>query len=276
VVLLAGCSFEPPGAGPTTAPDAAISADAASADVDAPSGQPPPPPPDAPPQVTCTTSDGALQLCLELEDASFTSGTVVDGSGHARDATVANLAMATRDVPTVSHAAGLSSTSAIRVAETSALDAQAVTLMAWVQRTSIPASGARFGVLDIGRRQAALAIDDSGHVVCFVKTDETIWFREGGSTGRNEWALAACTYDAPTLCAYSFRAGSATPDVTCGSTDGASLDTSSSSGTTIGALFDLDSGNLISHFAGNVDGIRIYNRALTRDELCRSGNIPGC
>lgn len=272
LLVVAGCSFE--------APPGGIAPDAASPGSDAPPGEPPPPPADAPPsdpppQVTCTTSDGALEVCLELDDASF-STVVRDGSGHGRDATVANLATATRDVPVVSQAGAISTTTSVRIAETSALETEASTLMAWVQRSALPGTGGRFGVIDIGRRQAAMGIDDTGHVVCFVKTDTTIWVRPGGSTRLNEWALAACTYDPPLLCAYSFRNGSSSPEVTCGNTDGAALDTSSTSGTSIGALFDVDTGSLLSHFRGNVDGIRIYSRALSQDELCNSGNIPGC
>ena len=274
LIVIAGCSFEPPPA--ITSPDAAAPSG------DAPPGQPPPPPPgdappppDAPPARTCTTSDGALEVCLELDDA-FGTGIALDGSGHLRDATLANVGTATRDVPTVSQAAGISISTTIRLAETSALDMQTSTLVAWVQRSSLPNSGGRFGVVDIGRRQAAMGIDDTGHVVCFVKTDDTIWVRSGGSTRLNEWALAACTYDPPMLCAYSFRNGSSSPEVTCGNTDGASLDTSSTSGTAVGALFDVDTGSLQSHLKGNVDGVRIYSRALSQDELCNSGNIPGC
>ena len=275
LIVVAGCSFE--------APAAITSPDAAGAGVDAPPGEPPPPPPpgdtppppDAPPARTCTTSDGALEVCLELDDA-FGTGIALDGSGHLRDATLDSVTTATRDVPVVSQAAGISISTTIRLAETSALDMQTATLVAWVQRSSLPNSGGRFGVVDIGRRQAAMGIDDTGHVVCFVKTDDTIWVRPGGSTRLNEWALAACTYDPPMLCAYSFRNGSSSPEVTCGNTDGASLDTSSTSGTAVGALFDVDTGSLQSHLKGNVDGVRIYSRALSQDELCNSGNIPGC
>src|SRR6266508_1381041 len=105
LALIAGCSFEPPVG--EVAPDARRSLDATPGTADAPPQQPPPP--DAPRQVTCTTSDGALQVCLELEDPSFASGTALDGSGHDRDASLDDVAMATRDVPAVSHAAGFSS-----------------------------------------------------------------------------------------------------------------------------------------------------------------------
>ena len=273
LIVVAGCSFE--------APAAITSPDAEGTSIDAPPGEPPPPPPadappaDTPPARTCTTSDGSLEVCLELDDP-FGSGVALDGSGHLRDATLASVTTATRDVPVVSQAAGISISTTIRLAETSALESRSSTLMAWVQRSSLPGSGGRFGVIDIGRRQAAMGIDDTGDVVCFVKTDDTIWVRPGGNTRLNEWALAACTYDPPLLCAYSFRNGSSNPDVTCGNTDGRSLDTSSTSGTALGALFDVDTGSLQSHFKGNLDGIRIYSRALSADELCRSGNIPGC
>jgi len=229
---------------------------------------------DAPPaQVVCTTSDGSLKLCLEFEDPAL--GTALDGSGLAHHAAVSGATVATREIPSTSRAIGVTTTAAIMIPDTTDLDLQTVTMTAWVQRSSLPTNGQRFGIVDVGRRQAALAIDDQGRVNCFVKTSTTIWVGIGGSTAAGEWALLACTYDAPTLCAYSFRNGSATPSVTCGETDGETLDTSSSAGSTIGALFDT-SNNPSSRLKGNLDSVRIYSRTLSETELCTAGGLSGC
>ncbi|MBX3160857.1 MAG: LamG domain-containing protein [Deltaproteobacteria bacterium] len=234
-----------------------------------------PEPPDAPPQqVTCTTSDAALKLCLEFEDVSLAE-TALDGSAGAHHATLSGVTPGMRDVPGSSHAATLATTSSIVLGDTPDFDVQAVSLGAWVRRTATPSSGQRFGVIDIGRRNAGMAIDAGGNVVCFVKDAQTLWVRPGGGTALNEWAFAACTYSAPMLCAYSFRNGSATPQVTCGNTDGAPLDTSDGVGA-IGALLDLTSGALTQRFVGSIDAVRVYNRALTQAQLCASAGLSGC
>ncbi len=226
-----------------------------------------------PPQVLCSTSDSALELCIEFEDSNLV--TALDGSGNQHDASLTAATAATRDVPAISRAIAIGSSTSVLVPDSSDFNLQTVTLTAWLQRGALPASGQSFGVVDIGRRQAALTIDSSGRVSCFVKTDNTLFFRPGGTTTLNEWTLAACTYDAPTLCTYVFKNGSATPSVTCGSTDGESLDTSATSGAAIGALFDT-SDNPSSRFNGKLDSVRIYSRALTEAQICAAGGLTGC
>jgi len=272
--LTFACSFTPPttadgvDAAPNVQVDAHVpSVDGAVNETDAAVGL------DAPPQITCTTSDGSLKLCLEFEDTGL--AVAVDGSGLHHDATMAAASATTRDVPVNSRAIGVAGTTAILIPDTNDFDSQTVTISAWVQRSALPSNGQRFGVVDVGRRQAALAIDDQGRVTCFVKTSANIWFIPGGSTTLNQWALAACTYDAPTLCAYSFRNGSSTPSVVCGNTDGATLDTSTASGSAIGALLDTQN-NPSSRLAGNVDSVRVYSRALSESELCNANALSGC
>ncbi|HEU0033902.1 MAG TPA: LamG domain-containing protein [Kofleriaceae bacterium] len=269
LLLLASCSFEP----------APLGGDASNAPVDGSSGDgrasdDAPPSPDGPPaQITCATSDSALELCLEFEDPTL--GTARDGSTGAHDASVANATQTTRDVPATSRAVGIASGTSILVPDSSDFDSQQVTISAWVQRAGLPASGQRFGVFDLGNRQAALAIDDAGKVVCLVKTTDDIWVGTGGATGINEWALVACTYNEPQLCMYTFRNGSATATKQCGNTNGDPVDTSLNIGAAVGALFDT-SNNPSSRFVGNIDSVRVYSRALSQTEICTAGGISGC
>jgi hypothetical protein len=272
--VLAGCSFQAPeqGAGVDGSSDPMIDG---ARSIDAP-----PPaidgaiPVDAPPaQVLCTTSDGALKLCLEFEDPTL--GIALDGAGGSHDAIVTAATATTRDIPTTSRAIGLGATSSVMIPDSAAFDLQTVTLSAWIQRSALPASGRSYGVIDLGRRQASLSIDDTGHAVCAVKTDTTLWFRSGGTTAVNEWALAACTYNAPTLCTYVWRNGNPTASVTCGTTDGEPLDTSTNAGEAIGALLDT-SNNPSSRFTGKLDAVRVYGRELTETELCTAGGLSGC
>ncbi len=269
-LILAACSYTPQ-SGETVA-------------TDAPGTQEPDAPPlppgvdaevelDAPPQVTCTTTDSSLALCLELEDATTT--TAVDGSGKHHDAAVSNATATTRDVPNTSRALTLTSSSAVMIGDSPDFDLQTLTISAWVRRTATPSAGQRFGVVDLGRKQAAMAIDDQGKVVCMVRTDFDVWVGTGGATAINEWSLIACTYDAPDLCMYTFKNGSSTPTVQCGSTDGEPIDTTVSAGGTVGALFDA-ANQPVSRLTGAIDSIRVYGRALSASQLCTANGLSGC
>ncbi len=267
ILAAAGCSY--------TAP-----ANQVEPDVDAAVQPPPEEQPDAavsldaPPQVTCTTSDGSLRLCLELEDA--TTNVALDGSGHGHDATVSNASASTRDVPETSRALAIGSNTEIMIPDSTDFDLQTLTVSAWVQRTGLPQNGQRYGVVDVGRRQASIAIDDNGDIVCMVRTTAgDTWVGTGGSIPVDTWTLTACTYDPPTLCMYTFANGNPTADVQCGDTDGEPLDTTNPAGGTVGALFDTNN-TPNSQLAGNVDQIRLYGRVLTESELCSAGGLTGC
>ncbi|MBA2539067.1 MAG: LamG domain-containing protein [Deltaproteobacteria bacterium] len=269
-LVLAACSYTPP-ADPLLGVDSVLPSDPNDPVDPLPDG---PGDPDAPPQGTCTTSDSSLRLCLELEDSTSTAA--LDGSGQGHHAQVTGATATERDVPSVSRALQLGGTSAIMIGDTPDFDVQTLTISAWVKRSSAPTIGQRFGVVDVGSKQAALAIDSQGRVVCMVRTDFDVWVGTGfAATSVNEWSLVACTYDAPDLCMYTFKAGSSNPDVECGQTDGEPLDMSIDSGGTIGALFD-NANQPTSKFAGSIDSIRVYSRALTETQLCTAGGLSGC
>jgi hypothetical protein len=269
-LVLAACSYAPPG-GQQIDTDAPVLPNDPGPDA--------PLPPDgvvaidAPPQVTCTTSDPSLTLCLELEDQS--AGVAIDGSGGDHDATVTNATATTRDVPAASRALTVGSASSIMIGDSPDFDVQTLTISAWVRRSATPSFNQRYGVVDVGRKQAALALDDQGRVVCMVRTAQDIWVGTGGATSVNEWSLVACTYDAPELCMYTFKGGSSNPTVECGETDGAAIDMSIDAGGTIGALFDT-SNQPTSKLAGSVDSIRVYGRALSESQLCTANGLSGC
>jgi hypothetical protein len=259
--LLASCAYTPP-------------ADTQSVDSVLPSepndpGDPndpvdPPPPPDgpaAPPQGTCSTSDSSLTLCLELEDQS--TGIALDGSGQAHHAQVTGATPTERDVPAISRALSVNGSSTIMIGDTPDFDVQTLTISAWVKRSATPSFNQRYGIVDVGRKQAALALDDLGRVVCMVRTNFDVWVGTGfTATAIDEWSLVACTYDAPELCMYTFKNGSSNPDVECGNTDGEPLDMTVNAGGTIGALFD-SSNQPTSKLAGSIDSIRVYGRPLS-------------
>lgn len=272
ILAVTACSYTPPSA-------EIAGVDAPGQEPDA-STNPPPPPTDSsvepppPPQVTCTTSDPSLKLCLEFEDAG--TAVALDGSGAQHDASLTGVTATTRDVPANSRALQLGASSTIMIGDSPDFDVQTLTISAWVKRSATPAAGQRYGVVDVGRKQAALALDDTGRVTCMVRTDFDVWVGTGfQATSTNEWSLVACTYDAPELCMYTFKNGSSNPDVECGDTDGEPINMSVNAGGTIGALFDA-SNQPISKLAGSVDSIRVYGRALTENQLCTANGLSGC
>jgi hypothetical protein len=275
ISILTSCAYTPPAADQESVDSAVLPSDPN--EPDDPNNPVDPPPPDgpaAPPQVTCSTSDSSLKLCLELEDQS--TSIALDGSGQAHHAQITGATAAERDVPAISRALNVNGSSAIMIGDSPDFDVQTLTISAWVKRSATPSFNQRYGVVDVGRKQAALAIDDQGRVVCMVRTSFDTWAGTGfAATAVNEWSLVACTYDAPELCMYTFKNGSSNPDVECGDTDGEPLDMTVNAGGTIGALFD-SSNQPASKLAGSIDSIRVYGRALTENQLCTANGLSGC
>jgi hypothetical protein len=163
----------------------------------------------------------------------------------------------------------LSSTSTITLAQHSDFDLQQFTLTARIKRGSNPAQTQ--GVVDTGA-QYSLSIDTFGRVQCGVTHDGTTTYPGLAQTDGNEWDLVACTYDGANLCGYAFPNGSASPAMACDAYT-QSLDTNAGYGTTIGEWAVPTSG---SQFVGSLDQVRIYARALSRQELCTAAGLSGC
>lgn len=223
------------------------------------------------PRNACGVTDTSLRLCLELDEPGLaTATTAVDGSGNHHDPAIANLAVVTRTVPASSQAAQLSPASTITVAQQADFDLQHFTLVAWMKRGGLNPTQT-LGVIDTGT-QYSLSIDTFGRVQCGVTHNGTTTYPALAQTNGNEWDLVACTYDGANLCGFAFQNGSANPQTSCNGYN-QSLDTDRGYGTTIGEWAVPTAG---SQFVGSLDQIRIYARALSRQELCTAGGLSGC
>ena len=259
-LVATGCSFRLP------APAGGDPADDVTPDA-APAG-------DTPSFVSCTTSDESLTVCLELEDPANLGR---DGSGKAHDAELVSVTTMTRTLPAPSRAAMLGGASRIAIPDAPDFNLSAFTVAAWAMPTAAAPPGGEIGVLDLGAREAAIVLDDQNRALCYLRTTQTLWFRSGATVPLGTWSFLACTYQPPMLCSYVIHGDGAVADKSCGSTtDGAPMHTSSQVGVRIGNVADDPSGAFGVPLAGAVDGIRVYQRALTAAELCASGGATGC
>lgn len=220
--------------------------------------------------VPCTTPDSTgLVLCLELEDG-VDDGLLRDSSPGRRDAATNGLVPATR---VTSNAAMVGEDAETRVAEDAAFDlAGAYTTTVWVQPHTLPASGEAQGVMD-REGQYAMVLGRSawtGHQNRCAHTDVGHEYTTGMPTDR--WTFLACTWDGTQLCAVRWS-GPNDRERYC-SAVGAPKPTGSR-GVAIGHLSD--QGAPLMRYAGALDSLQIYGRALTSDQLCAMvGEPTGC
>lgn len=202
----------------------------------------------------CSTLDTSIVGCWEFENS------LADSGPHHFDI------MASSSQPT--YVAGHTSGEAIvtnmidlNVADSAALDVNAVTIAAWVYVTTMPAMNMHAAILD-NNNEYALYIESNGSIRCYA----------GASTANmsnvikvNEWMHVACTGEGSVLRAYVNGAQVATGIL-------AGIPTSSTTGLTLGS--DNPSGNG-SRLNGWLDDVRLYNRALAASEVCHLYN-PLC
>jgi hypothetical protein len=258
LVMLGACGFQP---APVT-----------SGDVNMPDARP-----DTPIDTTiagapCYVPDRTgLVMCLELDDTPGTSA--ADGSGRHHDATVANVATVTRDVPANSQAGRIISTSTIQADPSPDFDIQQLTLELWVHREGSPASGGGIYALIHNRAQYYMAIDENDAVKCIIEEGSNFTIATGPALGFDEWDFAACTYDGTNLCPYVVTPAGAQAG-TC-TVQTITINTGYTSGISIGSLTQVN-GMHIDHLAGELDSARIFSRALTVHEICQDAGVTGC
>lgn len=215
----------------------------------------------------CRTSDPGLVWCLEFDEANIaTATTAIDGSGLHHDPSIANVTTVTRQVPAISQALMLSSTSTISIAKPSDFDVQGFTITAWVRRTS----NAELGILDTDH-QYTMSINSGDHTIECALSDgsQTQSYLGSAQTNANEWDLVACTFDTADVCTYAFHNGS--PSAQSGCQSRTAPVAKNGTTTTVGSWVDGT-----SHFAGSIDQVRLYSRALTKQEICIAGGLMGC
>ena len=221
-----------------------------------------------PPPPLCDVTDPSLVWCLEFDEPGLaTATTTLDGAGQHNDPAISGINVVTRNVPANSQAIALTTSSSISIAKPGTFDLQAYTLTAWVYRSS----NSELGVIDTSHQYTMSISSTDRTVECSASnqmgTIGTLSSLSG--TGANEWDLIACTFDGQHLCSYSLRNGSTTASGGCGNFN-QTLATFGGT-TTVG---EWATGT--SHFVGQIDQVRIYNRVLSATEICQNGGLSGC
>ncbi len=208
-------------------------------------GAPPPPPPPAPPPA------GGLVAAYNFDEGAGT--TVKDASGNGNDGTT-NAAWTTGHSGSALSFNGTSSS--VTIPDSASLDLSALTLEAWVKPTSLSAwRCVLFKEQAGGMVYSLYASQASGLPVGQVNIAGERNALGAGGLPLGTWSHLAVTYDGTTLRLYvngspagSLAVGGAVP--------------ASSGPLRIG-------GNSIwgEWFAGSIDSVRVYNRALSQAEV---------
>jgi hypothetical protein len=235
---LAGCQFDPAGAG-----GGGGSVDARPVGADAAA-------PDAMAALAVCPDDPDLIACLPFD------GDAEDHSTHGHAGTIAGVAFAD-GVRGQALAAGEGVD--VALAESALLDpATELTLDVWLMPGALPASGQRAGVID-NNGQWGLFVHPGGDVVCSVSSRSA---RATALLTVDEWRRVVCVYDGVELVIYEDG-----PRVV-GATATGSINQAGNDGTTVGR--NCPTGD---YFTGRIDEVRIWRRAVPPATLCGSG---GC
>lgn len=239
------------------------------ADVDPGDGDPGDPgdPTDTPIARKCSTTDAALELCVDFEDGNGASLIPTDGSGKNRVITLAQDIdfMQRGTSPNVELAGQLSSASRLQVAETAALDiTQNLTLSMWMKVGT--ASANAYWLLD-NNTQYHVSFQPDGQVRCGLGSEVV-------SSGAlriydQDWHHIGCTYEGAQL--KLFVDGSR---VGCRSLE-TMIATGGSVGTSIGA--NISAGPTFSdQFIGGLDNVQVFSRTLTDQQICEAAGHTSC
>lgn len=196
---------------------------------------------------TCKYPDPELRLCIEFDD-KILSPMARDGSSYQLDANATNVLEDTRNsFP----AAATTLDSSVRVPEHAMLDITgAITYEAWLRvatyHTATP-------IGNVG--QYGITMDTNGRVSCRIGNASAT----STAIGRDTWRHVACVYDGSRLRLYIDGA-----PASCQSAD-IRMPTSGTMGTW-----------LAYKYAGAIDDVRIYARALAAAEICTHADKTTC
>ncbi|MGE5185557.1 MAG: LamG-like jellyroll fold domain-containing protein [Acidobacteriota bacterium] len=196
----------------------------------------------------CDLSDPSVQLCLDF-DAPVLG---LDSSLGQHDATVTN---ATAMWRASEQAVMVDTSSMIRVAPTTALDlTNHITFELWVDPLQLPATS--YNGLD-NTGQYSISLLASGLVQCAIGSAQAT---SQDTVPLGAWSHVGCTYDGTKLDIYIDGVAS-----TCQDLSETQIQTTSSTGTTIGAPF-----------VGGLDNVHVLSRAVTHQEMCTHAGLSGC
>jgi hypothetical protein len=253
-------------------PDAALPHDAASQDTasrDAPL--------DAPAMPYCA-ADTALVGCYEFEPA-LPSTKLVDSASAHNDGTISG---ATHVVGHDGAALRFNlDTTRVIIPESPSLDVTSVTVELWVRTDADVAPGERATLLNNNLEYGAVLISGNLLQCQFVlppppgELDPIFFFFDTAvAIDDGLWTHIACTYDRTTGVGRGFING--TQRATDTAVTPGSLNTTAIDGSVIGADSPCGSVPCASAFEGEIDSLRIWNRARTPAEICADSGRTGC
>lgn len=211
----------------------------------------------------CDASDPSLRLCLTFDQTPMK---VVDLANPAHLLTDAS--GVTQILRLASGAAQFDPASRIRFAEHPDFDVAELTVDLWIAPAAL-ASDKHYWMLDNNTQYYAV-YDGDGSVRCGI----------GGATSINSrakfvptlpatWHHVACTYAGDReLRVY------VDGDLSGCTMGGGAIPTTGIDGVAIGANFG--AGGFKENFIGGIDGVHVYARALTGDEICHVANRSRC
>jgi hypothetical protein len=249
-LVAAGCSFDDHGTALIILSFDAGAADAARADASQR--------PDAGPPF-CDETDPTLVACYRFEDPG---APLLDESMYGNDGTVATHLGAVPGPPGHGQALELHPDSVALVPDSVSLNLRmSATLELWVRPTTLPAAGARFGLLD-----------NNGQYGLFLAPDGTVRCAMGStvpsalSVAPGVWTHIACSYDGQAVRLYQNGALKGTPTATTvtltdGSADGMRLGENSPTGDVLD---------------GALDDVRIFAVARSAAQICAAAGRSNC
>ena len=251
LVAVAGCSFDPQGAGTdgTDGTDGAVQ----------------------PPLAGCTASGDGVVLCLEFQDATSPMPNVLlDTSGRGHDARPTAIVSTERDGDPAIRLTALAG-SKLDVPATGDLDlTDRVTMELWFRSDfGPPPTGTRHWLVDHDG-QYFLSIGSNRQVQCGFG-NRTLDSSTTIDVDTERWQHVACTIDAAKadheIRIYldgSVRACKKYPDAIA----------SRPGGTTIGMRSGF--ATVAEQFVGSLDGVHVYDRALSAEEICDAAGKRDC
>lgn len=202
------------------------------------------------PNALCDVSDNDIRACFTFRLAVSLTVVIADESGYANGGSMllgARIVRGIRD-----NALSLSGNEAMAIRNAPSLDITGpITLESWIRPRALPSESQSAALID-GGAKIAMRLQSDGSVSCSA-LNQTI---QGGQVALNTWAHVACVYTGVALKLF---------------VDGELLKTTAATGAMSANTggFRVGRGDIGVGFDGEIDEVRIINRALADDTICR-------
>ena len=226
----------------------------------------------------CDASDPALRLCVSFGTAPMAQDLAPASHAVAEMAGVAQLTALLPIANSLTGTAGsFSAASRLRFAESADFDVSELTVDLWMSPQSTPGNGAHYWMLD-NNSQYYASYDHNNTVRCGIGGTSV---NSQDTLASGSWHHVACTYGPAdqTLRVYVDGSVSGCARVQTG------IPLNGKDGIAIGANYapappnpnpNAPTGNYTENFLGGMEGLHLFARALTPDEICQAAGKTGC